>query len=72
MGRAVLSSQLSTFTTSYPSGVFSLTGADAADFEIDKQGNITSKVIMDAEGKNQHNSTLCIQWVTMFTLRPLC
>jgi len=57
-GSGVLSQELSTFTTSYPSGVWSLTGADAADFEVDKQGNITSKVIMDAEGKNQHNFNL--------------
>ena len=55
----VLSGELSTFQTAYPKGTWSLGGADAASFELDKLGNITSKDIMNFEStKNQYNFTL--------------
>ena len=54
----MLSPNLSTFTTSYPQGTWSLGGPDGALFELDKQGNITSKDIMNYETKAQYNFTL--------------
>ena len=57
-GNGVLSGELSTFQTSYPKGTWSLGGTDGASFELDKQGNITSKDIMNYEVKNQYNFTL--------------
>ncbi len=57
-GNGVLSGELSTFTTSYPQGTWSLGGTDGASFELDKQGNITSKDIMNFETKAQYNFTL--------------
>ena len=57
-GNSVLSGQVSTFTNAYPKGTWSLAGADANSFEVDKQGNITSKVIMNYEEKPQFNFEL--------------
>ena len=57
-GNGVLSGQLSTFTTAYTGGTWSLAGTDASQFEVDKQGNITSKAIMNFEDKNQYNFEL--------------
>ena len=50
--------ELSTFQNTYASGTWSLSGADAADFELDKLGNVTSKIIMNYEEKAQHNFNL--------------
>ena len=47
IAKSILSPQLGTFQNTHAKGTFSLTGADAASFELDKDGNITSKVIMD-------------------------
>ena len=55
---AVLSDQLGSFAASYPKGTWSLTGADATSFEVDKNGDIKSNAIMDYEGKAQHNFNL--------------
>ena len=55
---AVLSSQLGAFTGAHPKGVYSLSGADAASFEVDKAGDIKSKVIMNYEEKAQFNFNL--------------
>ncbi len=57
-GNGVLSPQLSTFQNTYAGGTWSLSGADAADFELDKLGNVTSKIIMNYEEKAQHNFNL--------------
>ncbi len=57
-GSGVLSPELGTFQTSYAKGTFSLSGADAADFEVSKTGDITSKVIMNFEDKAQYNFNL--------------
>ena len=57
-GNGVLSPELSTFQNTYASGTWSLSGADAADFELDKLGNVTSKIIMNYEEKAQHNFNL--------------
>ena len=40
--------------------MFSLTGADATDFEVAKNGDITSRDIMNFEVKAQYNFNLCL------------
>ena len=46
-----------------------MTGTDAASFELDKNGNLTSKVIMNFEEKPQFNLNLVYTKVIMYTLR---
>ena len=58
MGPNSPSSQLASFTANHPKGVYTLSGADAASFEIDKAGDIKSKVIMNFEEKAQFNFNL--------------
>jgi flagellin len=55
---AVLSSQLGTFAGQYAKGNWALSGADAASFEVDKNGDIKSKVIMNYEEKAKFNFNL--------------
>ena len=54
----VLSGELTTFVNSYNSGSWSLGGADASSFEVDKNGNISSRTIMNFEDKAQYNFDL--------------
>ena len=55
---AVLSAQLGQFTAANTGGEFSLTGADASSFEVAKNGDITSRDIMNFEVKAQYNFNL--------------
>ena len=55
---AVLSAELGQFTAANTGGVFSLSGADAASFEVAKNGDITSRDIMNFEVKAQYNFNL--------------
>jgi flagellin len=57
-GNSVLSGELTTFMNSYASGSWSLSGTDAASFEVDKNGDITSRTIMNFEDKPQYNFNL--------------
>jgi len=54
----VLSAELGQFTAANTGGVFSLTGADASSFEVAKNGDITSRDIMNFEVKAQYNFNL--------------
>ena len=54
----VLSGQLTTFMNSHTSGSWSLAGTDAASFEVDKNGDISSRVIMNFEDKAQYEFDL--------------
>ncbi len=54
----VLSGELTTFMNSYASGSWSLSGTDAASFEVDKNGDISSRTIMNYEDKAQYNFNL--------------
>ena len=54
----VLSGQLTTFMNSHTSGSWSLSGTDAASFEVDKNGDISSRDIMNYEDKAQYNFNL--------------
>ena len=58
IAKSILSSQLGTFENAHAGGTFSLTGTDASSFELDKNGNLTSKVIMNFEEKPQFNLNL--------------
>ena len=54
----VLSGELTTFMNSHTSGSWSLSGTDAASFEVDKNGDISSRDIMNYEDKAQYNFNL--------------
>ena len=43
------------FVGRYPKGTWSLSGADAANFSIDKNGNVESRVLMNFEEKQTHS-----------------
>ena len=58
IAKSILSPQLGTFENAHAGGTFSLTGTDASSFELDKNGNLTSKVIMNFEEKPQFNLNL--------------
>ena len=55
---AVLSAQLGQFAAANLNGVYSLSGADADSFEVAKNGDITSRDIMNFETKPQYNFNL--------------
>ena len=55
---AVLSAQLGQFAAANLNGVYSLSGADASSFEVAKNGDITSRDIMNFEAKAQYNFNL--------------
>ena len=57
-GDTVLSGELTTFMNSHTSGSWSLGGADAGSFEVDKNGDVSSRVIMNFEDKAQYNFDL--------------
>ena len=50
-----LSAELGQFVGRYPKGTWSLSGADAANFSIDKNGNVESRVLMNYEEKQSHS-----------------
>ena len=50
-----LSAELGQFVGRHPKGVWSLSGADAANFSIDKNGNVESRVLMNYEEKQSHS-----------------
>ncbi len=50
-----LSAELGQFVGRHPKGVWSLSGADAASFSIDKNGNVESRVLMNYEEKQSHS-----------------
>ena len=50
-----LSAELGQFVGRHPKGTWSLSGADAANFSIDKNGNVQSRVLMNYEEKTSHS-----------------
>ena len=50
-----LSAELGQFVGRHPKGVWSLSGADGANFSIDKNGNVESRVLMNYEEKQSHS-----------------
>ena len=50
-----LSAELGQFVGRHTKGSWSLSGADAANFSIDKNGNVESRVLMNFEDKQSHS-----------------